>query len=82
MSIFHEVCPACDYRSEVPVEWEFHRRADHGRDDEPCERCGEWDDARTELTEFGWMHEGCANQVAYDQALAHYERLFDDREAS
>lgn len=78
MSIFHETCPACGYKSEVPVEWTFHMRADHGRDDEPCERCGEWDDERTTNGPGGWLHERCADQLATEEALRHYERLFED----
>lgn len=82
MTIVHEKCVLCDFPTPSFAVQDFHRRVDHLRDDEPCEICGEWDEARTSVTEFGWAHDGCANQLAYDRALAHYERWLEGRESA
>lgn len=74
MSIVPDSCPSCGERIISYAHWDWHKRVDHLREDEPCERCGEWDDERTTFGPYGWMHHGCEGQTAYEAALAHEER--------
>lgn len=73
MSVVPNLCPMCGEAIESYAFWDWHKRVDHLRDDEPCERCGQWDEERTLPTQFGWMHAGCANQIATEQAKAHMD---------
>lgn len=80
MSIRVAQCPLCDEAMESDALWLWHREMAHQRDWDPCVVCGalgQWDERTTE-TEFGAAHEGCADQIALDQAQAHYDRLFDE----
>lgn len=74
MTVIPDSCPACGEPIEGYAHWDWHRKVDHLRDDQPCEKCGQWDDEPTTYGEFGWMHEGCRTQVGRDLAEAHIER--------
>jgi hypothetical protein len=73
MTVVPDSCPDCGQPIESFALWDWHMKVDHGRDYEPCDYCGQWDDEPTYFGHGGWLHERCSDELASEAARAYME---------